>query len=282
MGKKSGGAAGGLLTAIVIIIILLLLLNWLGFLNFGGVNLHHQPFPNGWIVTVSSTPLLAGSTTPSGRVGVQSGSTMNATATALSGYSFSKWIFDNVTLGAQPYIIIQAQAVNSTHSLLAVFVPSVPAFTISPPLITTVGSSFTFRPTLQNNLNSTISQVGIRLNDPNHIFTNFQVDSQLQVFMAGHNLWPLSCLNEVVQPIIFPDYSHMIPIINVFGSQVDSYPTCHSTVNPHSAAPLELIGSVSKTAPAGVYTLSFDLYYVASGTYTSAPITNIPWTVTIL
>lgn len=72
-----------------------------------------------WSITITSTA--GGSTYPTGTQSIQSGNSLQISATPTFPYVFEQWIFDSSPYGTTPSITIPSQTEGTTHTLQAVF-----------------------------------------------------------------------------------------------------------------------------------------------------------------
>ena len=247
----------------------------------------HRQEPNQWRIdisaateggTVDNIQALA-SVNPRGIIFVDANEPLQVNASDFAGWIFSYWLFDNATYGETPYVVIPAQASNSTHTLIAVFEPKIIAFQITPIIVATRGSqggSHT-APIMFNFINNepvTLGNVRLKLNDPYGVFVVFYV--QRSWYATG--------------------YAEVMDVLNAYASEnvlfnskfspfsAGNYYINPSTTSTFAVGACNRVGYlISSDIPAGTYNLTWEIQFtVASGSFSEPPELTIPWQVTIL
>jgi hypothetical protein len=235
---------------------------------------------NGWSIDISVSPPSSGFASPTGHQSVDKGKPLMVNASASEGYSFQNWVLDGSQVsGGTPVISIPAQAINSTHTLVAVFIAKSPTFEITPAITASVGT--TLSPSLsrlfyiQNHGAATITNIQLKLNDPYGVFTSATVSTGWLYVYVNYNpvggWWDIAtenCLNTW-SPNLAMDFN---------GASAQTM-----TLNA-GATNFFLFGDmISSSIQAGTYHLSWSIKFtVSSGSFSSSPILTIPWDVTVI
>ena len=266
-----GSTTNTLATIIVIgLVVILVFAWWKGYFPIGDGADINQP---SWQIVITSEPIYGGTTTPSGLNSIAEHRALTVTASSSEGYTFSHWVFDNITGYTQPVLTIPSQLVNSTHSLVAVFLAKIQLIEISPSKTLTVGSSFTFALDIKNNVDADLYNFEMKLNDPNGVFKIFYVVTQ-NVYRAG--TYQADIENKWSQSLKGPYIAFTLDLF-----KTDYLLPAHSTKQFYVG--IRNLSQVSPTIPAGTYHLSFSLRFtVANGTFQGPPELTVPWEVTIL
>lgn len=259
--------------------IVIFLLVMFGFIDIPFLN---QRKPNQWSVDISAASSggaisnfqALAAVNPRGTIFVDANKPLQVNASDFEGWTFSSWLFDDADFGDTPYVVVPAQASNSSHTLVAVFELKLPAFEISPNLVAVKGTTVIMRLNLKNNENADISQISLKLNDPFGIFDGADlVDEIRHGSSIGGNQWTAyysgSALNAFC-PVVFTDESHTLlrQSSQIFMIGTTGYGTGFR---------------ISSTVAAGTYHLSWSIQFtVSGGTFSEPPDLTIPWDVTIL
>ncbi|MFA5365477.1 MAG: hypothetical protein WC325_09900 [Candidatus Bathyarchaeia archaeon] len=250
-----------------------------------------------WNIEASVSPVDSGSVSPAGNNTVRVNQSITFSALDNENFTFQNWIFDNANYGAQPQISIPAQSVNSTHKLIAVFVPKSPAFEIIPPKTFVRGQVTNFLLTLNNNAGTDISSVQVKLNDPYGVFDDFVAVTGWHWEQLGGGTQPYganyisvgACLNQYIT------YGH--DSLNTLLFDSTSSANGHRNILAHSSATFQCGGilgtynsfdwggdvKVSSTITPGTYHLSWDIIFnIDSGSFYSPPNLTVPWDVTVM
>lgn len=84
------------------------------------------PIQDYWNLNVSASPASGGIVAPSGSISIVQGQSVTVNATPYSGYMIQGWEFDGVGYPTSPSFTVPAQAINTTHTLIAYFTPLPP------------------------------------------------------------------------------------------------------------------------------------------------------------
>jgi hypothetical protein len=271
MGSTSGFVLG------VAVVVVAAFLFWQFYGRFGLPwipNLNNQE----WAVNISVDPYIlfdAPQTEPSGLVILDKTQSLTVTATGTHSWAFRYWLFDNASVSEQPIITIEAQTVNTTHSLVAVFAVRNPTFEITPDMTFTKGTVFSTSLQFTNNGDATIRDVQIKLNDPSGVFKTFLVVAE-PVYMAGTYAGDIE--NKWLSTLRGP---YVCFTLNTNHNSDAWLLPAHSTKTFYVGTPNK--SQVSETINAGVYHLTFEIRFtVVSGEFSNPPDLTIPWDVTVL
>jgi hypothetical protein len=222
--------------------------------------------------TVTNIQALA-SVNPRGTIFVDPNTPLQVNASDFAGWAFSYWIFDNSSYGETPYVVVPAQEPNSTHTLVAVFEPKIPAFQITPNVVTTKGVTLEKILNLKLNENVTIHNIHLKLNDEYGVFTSAEVCKGWgSAGSIGQNYWVrryTNCLNGFSVDQV------------AFNSESAGYASFGLEGNTDNA--LHSKFSISNSIASGTYNLTWEIQFtVTSGSFSEPPELIIPWQVTIL
>jgi hypothetical protein len=174
-------------------------------------------------------------------------------------------MLDNSTFGDMPTVTVPAQTRGTEHTLKALFEARVQVFVLSPAAMTfSAGSHSTFDLTIQNNGDFNMSNLRMKLNDPEGVFNNFPV---LVSYQYPNYLTWKNCVNQWVSPVGYNG--------GVVPSDIVSGGSLRLDVG------LDAAQCVVNSVAAGVYHLSFSFTFTASGGGV-APLLTVPWDVTVL
>jgi hypothetical protein len=261
MGKFSGDTA---VTAIVVIAVF-----FFAFFVWPAWSGRDQP---SWFVSVSVSPLGAGSVSPSGNVSVLANQSQTFTALASEGFSFDRWVFDGLNFGVQHQVGVPNQTVNSSHTLAALFVPinRVDTFEVVPSeMAFGLGSSSAFSFQLKNNGNFTASNIQMKLNDNAGVFESIPIVESV----SGGSYFIYYTFKNCVNAYVSPYALTLAP----FSSGLVR---CGGVTSSYGGEP---VGYALKSGVMpGVYNLSFSVTFVATGDYSASPYLVVPFKVTVL
>lgn len=243
-------------------VIIVLLVMW-GFID---IPFLHTQKPNQWRIdisaateggTVDNIQALA-AVNPRGIIFVEPNEPLQVNASDFAGWAFSFWLFDDSEYGSNPYVVIPAQASNSTHTLVAVFEPKIPAFQITPILTTVKGASSFVTLRLQNNEDATITSVKLKLKDENNVFISMGAHVHKFAGNAPHD------------------------VLNEFGDVIGS-DYLSNTLEAHSMVNIVFEYKSNPNISSGTYNLTWEIQFsVVNGSFSEPPELTIPWQVTIL
>lgn len=279
MGGKSKAATANVITIAVIIGLALLFFLW------WNPSSGEQPPENTWNIDVSVSPFLSSSVSPSGIVYVPAGEGLTVNASSTSEWTFSHWLLDDVDAGATPSLFVGSKLINSSHTLVAVFVAHVPTFEISPSKTFVKGiAPSDFFLTLQNNGDFDISEIHLKLNDPYGVFSDITVQygwkqGQSQGGTNPQFYWHRSsnsALNKYSPIVLLDAFSESSPQkfnLSAHSSAIfyiaQDYYGGTTTINPNIEG--------------GTYHLTWSVQFtVTSGNFTGVPLLTVSWDVTIL
>lgn len=267
------GNTGTVAVLVGVGVLVALLVMW-GFID---IPFLHRQEPNQWRIdisaateggTVDNIQALA-SVNPRGITFVDANVPLQVNASDFAGWAFSYWLFDNATYGETPYVVVPAQAPNSTHTLVAVFEPKVPTFEIMPNKTFTKGASGEVVLTIKNNENVELTSVYLKLNDPYGVFSTCNIFTRWHSSSGNWQRTWRTCLNQ-------------------YSSEKISFTINDYGINNYNMVPLSQnsIGiqyGISSSIPAGTYNLTWEIQFtVSSGSFSEPPELTIPWQVTIL
>lgn len=263
-------------TALVLVstVVIIALLVMYGFIDIPFLDTQE---PNQWRIDISAaseggivTNLQAlASINPRGTVFVDPNVPLQVNASDFAGWTFSYWLFDNATYGEIPYVVVPAQAPNSTHTLVAVFEPKISAFQITPDKTFTKGSVIpSMYLVFTNNEAASITGVRLKLNDPYGVFSAFTIEDN---YVSSYG----NVLNMYLTN--FVEFYNPDSLVRT------------TTINANSALYIAIVGGstrysvVSDTIASGVYNLTWEIQFtVSSGSFSEPPELTIPWQVTII
>lgn len=253
--------------------IIIFLLVMFGFINIPFFN---QREPNQWSVDISAASsggaisnfqaLVA--VNPRGIIFVDANKPLQVNASDFEGWAFSSWLFDDADFGDTPYVVVPAQAPNSSHTLIAIFAEKLPTFQIRDQITSTANSQGSYLLYFKNNGEADISNIKIKLNDPYGVFAYFDVIG----YQGTYSAEATNILNQ------YSRYPVTFRLTLPFDPN-----TGYDTLSANQEKPFAGGYVISPNIGAGTYELSFNiLFTVSAGQFSEPPELTIPWQVTII